>query len=105
MNKRKDILFKIKQIIYQSAPDAEIILYGSRARGNSRKISDWDLLILLNSKKISFALETKLMDDLYEIEIDTGEIISPLFYTKNDWNKNYFTTPLYENIQKDGIHL
>ena len=105
MNKKKDIIFKIKQIIYHLAPDAEIILYGSRARGNAKKLSDWDLLVLLNSPNLSFALETKLMDDLYELEIDSGEVISPLFYTKNDWNDNHLITPLYENIQKDGIRL
>ncbi|HBX53608.1 MAG: DNA polymerase III subunit beta [Bacteroidetes bacterium RIFOXYA12_FULL_35_11] len=105
MKHKNDILFKIKQIIYKSVPDAEIILYGSRARNKSKKMSDWDLLILLNSTNISFDLETKLMDDLYEIEIDTGEIISPLFYTKNDWNENHFITPLYENIKKDGIRI
>lgn len=105
MNSRNDILSRIKQTIYKSAPDAEIILYGSRARGSSKKVSDWDLLVLLNSNIISFDFETKLMDDLYEIEIDTGEVISPLFYTKTDWIENYPITPLYENIQKEGIHL
>lgn len=105
MNKKDDIILKIKQIIYHLAPDAEIILYGSRARGNAKKLSDWDLLVLLNSPNISFALETKLMDELYELEIDSGEVISPLFYTKSDWNDNHIVTPLFENIKKDGIRL
>jgi predicted nucleotidyltransferase len=105
MNNKNNILFKIKQKIHKSEPDAEIILYGSRARGKSNKMSDWDLLILLNCRSISFDLERKLMDDLYEIEIDTGEIISPLFYTKTDWNENHFITPFYDNIQKDGIKI
>ncbi|MFH1005651.1 MAG: nucleotidyltransferase domain-containing protein, partial [Bacteroidota bacterium] len=73
MKNTQNILDRIKKIIYQSVPDAEIILYGSRATGKSKKLSDWDLLILLNSSNISFDLETKIMDDLYEIEIDTGE--------------------------------
>ncbi|MEI8203953.1 MAG: nucleotidyltransferase domain-containing protein [Bacteroidota bacterium] len=105
MNNKKDILFKIKQSIYKTAPDAEITLYGSRARGKSKSRSDWDVLILLNSSNISFDLETKLMDELYEIEIDTGEVISPLFYTKKDWNEKHAITPLYENIQKEGIRI
>lgn len=105
MNNNQEILNKIKQIIYKTVPDAEIILYGSRARGESKSFSDWDLLILLNSKSLSFDLETKLMDELYEIEIDTGEVISPLFYTKKDWTENHVITPLYENISKDGIHI
>lgn len=86
-------------------PDSEIYLYGSRARGNSTALSDWDILILLNSKNIPFSLETKLMDDFYEIELETGEVISPLIYSKVEWEKKYFLTPLFENIKKEAIKL
>ncbi len=86
-------------------PDSEIYLYGSQARGDAKNLSDWDLLILLNSKKISFDLETKLMDEFYELELETGEIISPLIYSKTDWVRNHLFTPLYENIKKEGIKI
>ena len=36
----------IKRNISEIDPKAQIILYGSRARGNEHKDSDWDLLIL-----------------------------------------------------------
>ncbi len=105
MSRDSEILSKIRQVVYSSYPDAEIILYGSRARGDSKKLSDWDLLILLNFPEITFNIETKLIDDLYDIEIDTGEVISTLLYTKKDWNEYHTFTPLYGNIQKDGIRL
>ena len=105
MNKNDKIIFKIKEVVNRTAPDSDIILYGSRARGNSKIHSDWDLLILLNSQNISFDFETKFMDEFYEIEIETGEIISPLIYTKTDWNENHFATTLYENVLKDGIKI
>ena len=34
--------------------------------------------------KVSFDFETKVIDDLYEVELETGEVISPLIYTKED---------------------
>lgn len=105
MNKRDEILLKIKDVVNRTSPNAEIILYGSRARGNSKSHSDWDVLILLNIQNITFDLETKFMDELYEIEIETGEVISPLIYTKKDWNERRFITPLFENIQKEGIRI
>ena len=71
MNKNDKIIFKIKEVVNRTAPDSDIILYGSRARGNSKSHSDWDLLILLNSQNISFDFETKFMDEFYEIEIIT----------------------------------
>lgn len=95
----------IKRVIEKNAPDSEVYLYGSQARGNAKKTSDWDLLILLNSANVSFDFETKFMDEFYELELETGEIFSPLIYSKNDWNSNYTITPLYENIQKEGIRL
>ena len=58
-----------------------------------KKMSDWDLLILPNLKKVPFDLETKIMDDFYELELETGEAISPLIYSKNDWNKNILQLP------------
>lgn len=92
-------------VIDKNAPDSEVYLFGSQARGNAKKLSDWDLLILLNIPSVSFDFERKFMDDFYELELKTGEIFSPMIYSKNDWNTKYSITPFYENIQKEGIKL
>jgi len=105
MNKRDKILNLIMGVVDKTAPGAEVYLYGSRARGNAKRISDWDILILLNLKNISFDLETKFMNEFYEVELETGEIISPLVYTKSDWNERRSITPLYENIKKEGVRI
>ncbi|SHI43659.1 Predicted nucleotidyltransferase [Tangfeifania diversioriginum] len=105
MSKKGQILQKIKTVVGRNAPNAELYLYGSRARGNSDKLSDWDLLILLNSSDISFDFELKIMDELYDIELETGEIISPLIYSKNDWNSHYSITPFYENVKNEGVRI
>jgi uncharacterized protein len=102
---KKEILEKIIRVADKNAPDSEIYLYGSRARGDARKFSDWDLLVLLNRQNISFDIETKFMDAFYEVELETGEVISPLIYTKTDWQENHRITPLFENIQKEGIRI
>ena len=105
MNSNKEIIEKIIDVVNNTAPDSEVYLYGSRARGKASSTSDWDLLILLNMRNIPFAFETKVMDDFYEIEVETGEVISPLIYTKKEWEEQHFFTPLYENIQKEGIKI
>jgi len=92
-------------VISGIAPKSEVYLYGSRARGNSKKQSHWDILILLNITRITFDFEKRIIDALYDIEIETGEVISPLIYTKKDWDNKHFFTPLYENINRDGIRL
>ena len=45
--KREELLERVKQTIHEIEPDADIILYGSRARGDAHPESDWDFLILL----------------------------------------------------------
>lgn len=105
MSKDEQIVQRIITIANRTAPDSEVYLYGSRARGKARKLSDWDLLILLKSVNISFDFETKFMDDFYEIELETGAVISPLIYSKKQWMEDYISTPLFENIQKEGIRI
>lgn len=105
MKRYDKIINRIIGIANSKFPDSEIYLYGSQARGDSKKLSDWDLLILLNLKSVSFDIETNLMDEFYELELETGEIISPLIYSKTDWLEKHSATPLYENIQKEGIRV
>ena len=105
MSEKEKIVEKIIKVVDKNAPDSELYLYGSQARGNAKELSDWDLLILLNRPNISFDIETKFMDEFYDLELETGEIISPLIYSKSDWNENYSITPLFENIKNEGIKL
>lgn len=105
MRNSNEIIDEIVRMANSKYPDAEIYLYGSQARGDSKKYSDWDLLILLNRQSIPFDLETKLMDDFYDVELETGAIISPLIYAKSDWDGRHSITPLYENIKKEGIRI
>jgi predicted nucleotidyltransferase len=105
MTASQKIIDKIKKLGNTDYPDSEIFLYGSRARGDAGIESDWDLLILLKEKNISFERETAIMDDFYELELETGQIFSPMIFSKYDWKNKYFITPLYQNIDKDGIQL
>jgi len=75
MELHQDLINKVKDVILQFDPDASIILYGSRARGNYSPESDWDFLILLN-RNINDQIKTELRHKSYGIEWETGEVIS-----------------------------
>ncbi|MEX0812651.1 MAG: nucleotidyltransferase domain-containing protein [Chitinophagales bacterium] len=105
MPKSEDIIQKIVALSSNKHPDAEVYLYGSQARGDANPLSDWDLLILLNRKSIPFTTETIIMDDFYELELQTGQIISPMIYSKEEWENKYQQTPFFESIQKESIKL
>ena len=103
MLSRNDILKKIKSTVNELDPDAKIILFGSRARGNSQKDSDWDLLILTSipaTEENKRAFRYLLLDTELEIE----QTISTLIYHKDHWKK-YAITPLFHFIESEGIEL
>ncbi len=106
MNKSETkILNQIKSIIKDKEPSAKIYLYGSRSRGTAKDDSDWDLLILLNMDTISSEIEREITYPLYDLEFDTGEVISPMIYTEKEWNSKYKVTPFYQNVMREGILL
>jgi uncharacterized protein len=45
------------------------------------------------------------MDEFYRIELETGAVLSPLIYSKEDWINKYSITPLFENIERESIRL
>ena len=103
MPSRDEILSKIKESVSKLDPDAKIILFGSRARGDYEKESDWDILILTS---IPATEENKrnLRYHLLDIELETEQAISTLIHHYDHW-KNYYVTPLYDVIQKEGIEV
>jgi predicted nucleotidyltransferase len=105
MLSKETILQRIVGMTEHKYPGAEVYLYGSRARGDAQKTSDWDLLVLLDKDKVSFDLETQIMDDFYELELQTGAVLSPLIYGKKEWLHKYKITPLFKAISKEGLKL
>jgi len=104
-NDDSKILNQIKKIVTEQEPKAKVYLYGSRSRGGARSNSDWDLLILLNKDKITKEDEQKISYPLYDLEFDTGEVISPMIYSEKEWNTKYKITPFYQNVMREGILL
>ena len=105
MNLKDNILQKIKVIILQREPTAKIYLYGSRARGTAKSDSDWDLLILLKKEKITNEEEQNITYPLYDLEFESGEVISPMVYSENEWYSKYKSTPFYSNVMREGLIL
>ena len=101
----KKFISQIKEIIKQTDPTAEAILYGSRATGKARKDSDWDILILLDRSSVSIKDEQLFRENLYDLELETSEAISTFAYAKEDWDTRLSITPLYKSIQQNGIIL
>ena len=83
---------------------AQLIIFGSRARGDAKKESDWDILIL-TAYPVSTDIEKNFRNKLFDLEIESGEVFSTFVYQKKDWNTRHKVTPLYRNIKKEGVRL
>jgi predicted nucleotidyltransferase len=96
---------KVKAVAQQFDPNAEVILFGSRARGDYRKDSDWDFLILTD---LPVHKDYKIIDNvrhkIFKLELEMEELIFSLVENKTDWSR-YKVTDIHQNITDDGIKI
>ena len=83
---------------------AIVILFGSRARGDAREDSDWDVLILLDKDHITSQDIDDYSYPLRELGWDYNQCINTILYTKRDWESSIIS-PFRENVTEDGIRL
>jgi uncharacterized protein len=103
--RRPEIVNNLSSIIHGILPDAKVILYGSEARGDAHEQSDIDLLILMDTDKITLEDEEKVSYPIYLLELKTGVLISPIILTKKAWEERPFKTPFYINVMNEGVEI
>lgn len=103
MNKANEhIINRIKKAVLSIDENGKLILFGSRARGDFNEQSDWDFL-MLTSKSVEPVLKRRVIDKILEIELDENICIQMLLRNNLDWEDRYSVTPIYRNIQQEGI--
>lgn len=103
MNKAT-IISNIKAIACKTLPKGStLLLYGSRARGDNRPDSDWDLLILLDKPSLTFH-DYDYGYPFSELGWEINEKINAQVYSKKEWDGYHFT-PFYKNVEHDKIVL
>lgn len=101
---RDEVLDLIRNTVRAVEPDAQIILYGSRARGDARDDSDWDVVILLNKPPMPHYERYEIACDLWDKGFDIGEEINARVYTIDQWNSAPPSLFKY-NVREEGIQL
>lgn len=80
----------------------EIILFGSKARGDFHEESDIDLL-LVTDLEVSWDVRFQIYDLLYEIELQHDVVISPVIVSHKAFAKN--KASFLRRAREEGVIL
>jgi len=105
MMQRAELLECVKHAVHEVEPEADIVLYGSRARGDAHAESDWDFLILLDGV-VDDARTDAIRHRLYDIEWDCGEVLCSIVLSRQEWGSSVRqVTPFAKILRKQGIRV
>jgi predicted nucleotidyltransferase len=83
--------------------DIELRLFGSAVRGDYRKHSDIDVLVIPPGR-VNNAIEEKIFDAAYDIELKHSVVFGIVVYGKEFWASEIAASmPLHQNIEREGI--
>lgn len=104
MSLHDQTLNKITDIIFRTVSPEQVILFGSRARGESRPDSDYDILVIKkgieNEREITRQINYELFNQNIDSEVDIIAT-STEKWLKNIQNISY----IYKDIESEGIIL
>lgn len=103
-NKYNSLIEALKTKAAEILPKgSRVVLYGSRARGDFRIDSDWDLHVLIpGPEKISWSLWDVYACPFSDVGLFFNEIVNPRLYSFKGWDKRSFL-PFYKNVEKDAV--
>ena len=81
-----------------------IYLFGSRARGDQKPYSDYDLLLVM--KKKDRAVIDRLYDAVIDILVETGKVLSLKIFREEEFDRlSSIPTPFMKRVLKEGIKI
>ncbi len=82
----------------------DIIIYGSKARGDANEDSDVDVLLIVNQH--SYEIKRKLIDPAIDLSVCTPVVPSIIVCSIERWKKwESYKYTIWENIKRDGISV
>lgn len=101
----KDLLSNLKCVIQGFSPSANLLLYGSIARGTQCPESDYDILVLMDTP-LTLSEDDAIQDAVYDLELSYGVVISIIFFTKDEWSGPLACAmPFHKQVEADAVLL
>lgn len=101
----RELLSKVRQLIAVKLTEAEVLLYGSAARGERTPESDYDLLILTRTAIIG-AQQDEIRDAIYDVALSYGAVVSLIFCARDEWDAPLsLVSPYRRRVEREAIVL
>lgn len=100
-----DVLQAIKDVVSTYPPYVKAYLFGSRARGDNRPDSDWDVLLLFDNDKVTDEDFRKYSYPLDKLGWNIDAEINPVLFTRKRWDEASQQTMFYHHVMAERIPL
>lgn len=101
----KKALVAAKELLVARFPVEQVILFGSKARGDDDEESDIDLL-LLTPKPIDWRERQEIVSALFDVGMQFDVIFSIMVVPSREWREGLHTVlPIHDEIDRDGVPL
>ena len=90
-------------ILRERFPVEQVVLFGSKARGDADSESDIDLLVL-TSRPMSHAEQDSITDAIFDVQLELDVTISTLIVSTEEWEHGLCQVlPIKYEVDRDGV--
>jgi len=101
----KTVLNQFKSRLKKKLPVHEVILFGSRARGDADAESDVDLIVILE-REVGEADREYISDCAWEIGFANRLVLSPVNFAREEWEHGPERSSLLgQSVRIEGVSI
>ncbi|MFZ2631665.1 MAG: nucleotidyltransferase domain-containing protein [Desulfosalsimonadaceae bacterium] len=100
-----EIVNRLKTRLQERVKLHQVIMFGSRARGDAESDSDMDVLVVLN-EPVSRQSKKIVSDNAWEIGFDAGILVMPIVVSRDSWENGPDRVSLLARaVREEGMRI
>ncbi|MFO7650862.1 MAG: nucleotidyltransferase domain-containing protein [bacterium] len=94
---------RLKEVLTRDFGLARLVLFGSKARGDSHRESDIDVIIVLRDE-FDWRVKHAIFDICFDISLEHDVLLQPVVFSLADYDKPVTrATPLLLAVEEEGV--